>query len=223
MRTWVVLVYVIFALTAQHARAEPSATEASALTAQIDAGLVVQRRRSRAWLWSWLTLYAGACVSSTVMAVAAHERVDRDLQVVSAVSAGIGIVGLVTPPLPRSGLLQKPIDGESAEPGADLATRRDALKRVAEQEAFLRGVWAHVGNVVVGAGSGLYLGLRGADVLTIALPTAAVSMAVGLIQIVTTPRYGAALQRKFVAEPARARLRIVPLVAPTSLGMRVAF
>jgi hypothetical protein len=48
-------------------------------------------------------------------------------------------------------------------------------------------------------------------------------MAVGLIQIVTTPRYGAALQRKFVAEPARARLRIVPLVAPTSLGMRVAF
>jgi hypothetical protein len=187
--------------------------------ARLDRGLEQQRRSARVWFWSWLTLYASAAGVSAALAATSRTSADADLQSVNAVSAGIGLLGLLLPPLPR--LAGPPPRIPGASPEAELAGRLARLERAAEQETFLRSWLAHAGNVAVGAGAGLYLGLRGGDPWAVALPTGLLSITVGLAQILTTPRAATHLRNQYARGPRG--IAVSPLPRGIGLGLRTDF
>jgi hypothetical protein len=189
----------------------------------LEVELARERRRARVWFWGWFTVYGATVGVSTALAATSHSRHEKDIQGVNAVTAGLGLIALLTPPLPRLAAPPRPRSDGELDVHAKLAEQLARLERAADQEVLLRSALAHVGNVAVGVGAGLYLGLRGNDVWREALPAGVASMAVGLAQILTTPRVATRLRDQLAREHGVGRLRISPWVGPRAVGLRAVF
>jgi hypothetical protein len=133
--------------------------------AWIDTRLSATARTARIWTWGWGIGIGVATVANLAPLpfVAPEDRVDW---YTSAATTVVGIVPLVIAPLDVIGdarTLRARIDAAGTGSGVHvcglLAEAETMLVRDAENQRDGQRWWLHVGNVVLNAGVGLFLGL----------------------------------------------------------------
>jgi hypothetical protein len=128
----------------------------------IDAELARSAHRAKVWVWGWTVALGVGTVGNLVPVpfVPTDQRIDW---YTGAVTTVIGIVPLlVAPPtvIADARQLRARLDARgTADVCALLADAETRLVRDAENQADGRRWWVHVGNVVLNAGVGLFLGL----------------------------------------------------------------
>jgi hypothetical protein len=128
----------------------------------IDAELARGAHRANVWVWGWTIALGVGTVGNLVPVpfVPADQRIDW---YTGSVTTVIGIVPLfVAPPtvIADARELHAHLDARgTTDVCALLADAETRLVRDAENQADARRWWVHVGNVVLNAGVGLFLGL----------------------------------------------------------------
>jgi hypothetical protein len=195
-----IAVVVVLALAAPAARAATCAPGA-ATTARVDAldpelrlrfidgELARSAHRANVWVWGWTLALGVGTIGNLVPVpfVPADERVDW---YTGAVTTVIGVVPLLALP-PEVIADARQLHARLGARGttdvcALLADAETRLVRDAENQADGRRWWVHVGNVIVNAGVGLFLGLGYHHWVAGAL-NAASGAAIGEIIIFTQP------------------------------------
>jgi hypothetical protein len=170
--------------------AEPrlEAVPADVRIAFILSRLEAERPSALLWTRSFQIGYSALTVGQLVAVPFTSDPVGRSILIIGSASSALALLPSLL--LPLTVISDAPRMAElAAGPGercAVLAEAEAALRRGAESEAFASGILAHVGNVVVNLGIGLFIGLYyhrwPAAGITFAL-----GVGVGELQILTQP------------------------------------
>ncbi len=233
-----VLLLLSCVTTATAARADERAECIAALDDDAVAAMLDRTRsasdraetRARRWFFVWIALNGAFAVGSSVYAITAPDRLQRDAGIWSAAGSTFTLGMMFAPPV-ASAFATRRLERSGIDVGRDprreLAARLDTLALAASQERALRAPLAHVVGGAYSLAEGLYLGLRYDDSLGTAVLNAVGTMAFSEAQILSAPREAARAHARMSREglPCVEGDATAPRVTfePASAGVRMHF
>jgi hypothetical protein len=211
---------------AQPNSSPPEVDDAAAIeeTLRIRSLMHAEARRARIWLWSWTAGYGALTLGQAIPAAITDDRGTRADLIAGAATSAVGLIGvLALPPevIASSEEIERELSASAGgDPRARLARARALLERAAADEAFARSPLMHAACAVVNLAAGLALGLGYKRWVSGAL-TAASGIAIGELQILTTPKALLHSKPPAAAPEPSMRAAVAPWIGSGGAGLRL--
>jgi hypothetical protein len=209
---------------AQPTSPAPEVDDAAAIEETLRIRSLMHAEAHRARIWLWTAGYGALTLGQAIPAAITDDRGTRADLIAGAATSAVGLIGvLVLPPevIGSSEELDRELSASAGgDPRARLARARALLERAAADEAFARSPLMHVACAAVNLAAGLALGLGYKRWVSGAI-TAASGIAVGELQILTTPRTLLHSKPPAAAAEPSMRAAFAPWIGSGGAGLRL--